>query len=77
MTLDPQVQAIRARREAEGYTPLYEMSLERARAEDLASIQASSGPPEEVASAVLFFASGMSSAITGQSLDVNCGEWFA
>jgi NAD(P)-dependent dehydrogenase (short-subunit alcohol dehydrogenase family) len=32
--------------------------------------------PEEVASAVLFFASGMSSAITGQSLDVNCGEWF-
>ncbi|HST65275.1 MAG TPA: alpha/beta hydrolase [Mycobacteriales bacterium] len=50
MTLDPQVQAIRARREAEGYTPLYEMSLERARAEDLASIQASSGPPEEVAS---------------------------
>ena len=33
--------------------------------------------PEEVASAVLFFASGMSSAITGQSLDVNCGEWFA
>jgi NAD(P)-dependent dehydrogenase (short-subunit alcohol dehydrogenase family) len=31
---------------------------------------------EEVAAAVLFFASGMSSAITGQSLDVNCGEWF-
>jgi NAD(P)-dependent dehydrogenase (short-subunit alcohol dehydrogenase family) len=32
--------------------------------------------PDEVAAAVLFFASGMSSAITGQSLDVNCGEWF-
>ena len=32
--------------------------------------------PDEVASAVLFFASGMSSAITGQSLDVNAGEWF-
>ncbi|HMI83964.1 MAG TPA: SDR family oxidoreductase [Polyangiaceae bacterium] len=32
--------------------------------------------PEEVAAAVLFFASGMSSAVTGQSLDVNCGEWF-
>jgi NAD(P)-dependent dehydrogenase (short-subunit alcohol dehydrogenase family) len=32
--------------------------------------------PEEVASAVLFFASDMSSAVTGQSLDVNCGEWF-
>jgi NAD(P)-dependent dehydrogenase (short-subunit alcohol dehydrogenase family) len=33
--------------------------------------------PDEVAAAVLFFASGMSSAVTGQSLDVNCGEWFA
>jgi NAD(P)-dependent dehydrogenase (short-subunit alcohol dehydrogenase family) len=32
--------------------------------------------PDEVAAAVLFFASGMSSAITGQSLDVNGGEWF-
>ena len=32
--------------------------------------------PEQVASAVLFFASDMSSAITGQSLDVNCGQWF-
>jgi NAD(P)-dependent dehydrogenase (short-subunit alcohol dehydrogenase family) len=32
--------------------------------------------PDEVAAAVLFFASGMSVAITGQSLDVNCGEWF-
>ena len=33
--------------------------------------------PDEVAAAVLFFASGMSSAVTGQSLDVNGGEWFA
>jgi NAD(P)-dependent dehydrogenase (short-subunit alcohol dehydrogenase family) len=31
---------------------------------------------DDVAAAVLFFASGMSSSITGQSLDVNCGEWF-
>jgi NAD(P)-dependent dehydrogenase (short-subunit alcohol dehydrogenase family) len=30
----------------------------------------------EVAEAVTFFASGMSSAVTGQSLDVNCGQWF-
>jgi NAD(P)-dependent dehydrogenase (short-subunit alcohol dehydrogenase family) len=30
----------------------------------------------EVADAVTFFASSMSSAITGQSLDVNCGQWF-
>jgi acetyl esterase len=50
MTLDPQVQAIRARRETEGYTPLYEMSLRRARAEDLASIRAAGGEPEPVAS---------------------------
>jgi acetyl esterase len=50
MTLDPQVQEIRARRLAGGYTPLYEMSLERARAEDLASIQAAAGTAEPVAS---------------------------
>jgi len=50
MVLDPQVQAIRARRAAEGYTPLYAMSLARARAEDLASIQAAGGEPEPVAS---------------------------
>jgi enoyl-[acyl-carrier-protein] reductase (NADH) len=31
---------------------------------------------DEVAQAVLFFAGPMSTAITGQSLDVNCGEWF-
>jgi NAD(P)-dependent dehydrogenase (short-subunit alcohol dehydrogenase family) len=32
--------------------------------------------PEEVAEAVTFFASPASSGITGQSLDVNCGQWF-
>jgi NAD(P)-dependent dehydrogenase (short-subunit alcohol dehydrogenase family) len=31
---------------------------------------------EEVAEAVTFLASPMSSAVTGQSLDVNCGQWF-
>ena len=31
---------------------------------------------EEVANAVLFLASDMASAITGQSLDVNCGHFF-
>ncbi len=31
---------------------------------------------DEVANAVTFFASSASSAITGQSLDVNCGQWF-
>lgn len=30
----------------------------------------------EVAEAVLFMASPMASAVTGQSLDVNCGQWF-
>ncbi|HEY2510934.1 MAG TPA: SDR family oxidoreductase [Polyangiaceae bacterium] len=32
--------------------------------------------PDEVAEAVTFFASPASSGITGQSLDVNCGQWF-
>jgi NAD(P)-dependent dehydrogenase (short-subunit alcohol dehydrogenase family) len=32
---------------------------------------------DEVASAILFFASDMSSGITGQTLDVNCGEYKA
>jgi NAD(P)-dependent dehydrogenase (short-subunit alcohol dehydrogenase family) len=32
---------------------------------------------EEVASAILFMASGLSSGITGQALDVNCGEYKA
>ena len=31
---------------------------------------------EEIAESVLFFASDMSKAITGQSLDVNAGHWF-
>jgi NAD(P)-dependent dehydrogenase (short-subunit alcohol dehydrogenase family) len=32
--------------------------------------------PEDVANAVLFFASDLSRAVTGQSLDVNGGESF-
>ncbi|MCA1831147.1 MAG: SDR family oxidoreductase [Actinomycetota bacterium] len=32
---------------------------------------------EEIADAVLFFASDLSRAITGQALDVNAGHWFA
>jgi NAD(P)-dependent dehydrogenase (short-subunit alcohol dehydrogenase family) len=32
---------------------------------------------EEVASAIIFFASDLSSGITGQTLDVNCGEYKA
>ncbi|MGZ8763812.1 MAG: SDR family oxidoreductase, partial [Acidimicrobiia bacterium] len=33
-------------------------------------------PQEDVAEAILFFASGMSRVITGQTLDVNGGEYF-
>lgn len=33
--------------------------------------------PEEVAEAALFLASPRASAITGQALDVNCGQWCA
>ena len=32
---------------------------------------------EEIADAVLFFASDLSRVVTGQSLDVNAGHWFA
>jgi NAD(P)-dependent dehydrogenase (short-subunit alcohol dehydrogenase family) len=31
---------------------------------------------EEVAETVLFLASDMASAVTGQAIDVNCGQWF-
>jgi NAD(P)-dependent dehydrogenase (short-subunit alcohol dehydrogenase family) len=31
--------------------------------------------PDEIADAVVFLASGMARAITGQCLDVNCGEY--
>lgn len=31
---------------------------------------------DEVANAAVFLASPMASAITGQSLDVNAGNWF-
>jgi NAD(P)-dependent dehydrogenase (short-subunit alcohol dehydrogenase family) len=34
-------------------------------------------PQEDIAEAIVFFASGMSRMITGQSLDVNGGEYFA
>ena len=30
--------------------------------------------PEEIAPAVLFFASDLSRVVTGQTLDVNCGR---
>ncbi|NED69725.1 SDR family oxidoreductase, partial [Streptomyces sp. SID10244] len=31
--------------------------------------------PDEIAEAVVFLASPMASAITGHTLDVNCGEY--
>jgi acetyl esterase len=48
MSLDPQVQAMRDRRQRAGVAPLYTMTLAEARAEDLASIQATGGDPEPV-----------------------------
>ena len=48
MPLDPQVQAMRDRRIREGVAPLYTLSLDRARAEDLAAIRAAAGDPEPV-----------------------------
>ncbi|MEU8004014.1 alpha/beta hydrolase [Catellatospora sp. NPDC049111] len=52
MPLHPQVQAMRARREASDTPQLYTLSVDEARAADLASIQASGGDPEKVAEVV-------------------------
>ncbi|WP_155374815.1 alpha/beta hydrolase [Catellatospora vulcania] len=52
MPLHPQVQAMRARREASDAPQLYTLSVDEARAADLASIQASGGDPEPVAEVV-------------------------
>jgi acetyl esterase len=46
--MDPQVVAMRERRAAAGAAPLYTLSVEQARAEDLADIQAAGGSPEPV-----------------------------
>ncbi|MET7393843.1 alpha/beta hydrolase [Dactylosporangium sp. NPDC005572] len=48
MPIDPQVQQIRAGRERGRVAPLYSMSVEAARAADLASIRAADGDPEKV-----------------------------
>jgi acetyl esterase len=48
MPLDPQVQAMRDRRAREGVVPLYELTIEQARAEDLAAIRSAGGDPEPV-----------------------------
>jgi acetyl esterase len=50
--LDPQVQAMRERSVQAGAAPLYTLSLEAARAADLAAIQAASGGGEPVHSVV-------------------------
>lgn len=46
--LDPQIQAMRDKRERDNAPPLYTMSLADARAADLASIRAGAGVPEPV-----------------------------
>ena len=48
MPLDPQVQALRERRARSAAPPLYEMTVERARAADLADIRSAAGDPEPV-----------------------------
>jgi acetyl esterase len=52
MPLDPQVEVLRADRERSNVAPLYTMTVEQARAEDLKSIQEAGGNPEPVASIV-------------------------
>ncbi|BFV55165.1 alpha/beta hydrolase [Kitasatospora sp. CMC57] len=48
MPLDPQVLALRARRAEAGTPPLYTLTLDQARAADLAAVQAAGGTPEPV-----------------------------
>lgn len=48
MPFDPQFQALYDQRAAQGVRPLYTMTLDEARAADLASIQADAGTPEPV-----------------------------
>ncbi|WP_327233356.1 alpha/beta hydrolase [Streptomyces sp. NBC_01317] len=48
MPFDPQFQSMYDRRAAQDVQPLYTMTLEEARAADLASIQAGAGTPEQV-----------------------------
>ena len=45
MTLDPQIQALREQRARSGAAPLYTLSVEQARAADLAAIRADAGRP--------------------------------
>ena len=52
MPLDPQVRAMREQRAAAGGTPLYELTIGQARAEDLRSIREGGGDPEPVLSVV-------------------------
>ncbi|GAA1258935.1 alpha/beta hydrolase [Kitasatospora nipponensis] len=49
MPLHPQLRALRERRAAAGTPPLYTLSLEQARAADLADLRAAGGEPEPVA----------------------------
>lgn len=48
MDYDPQVRRLRAARESAGTPPLYTLTVEAARAADLADIQANAGTPEPV-----------------------------
>jgi acetyl esterase len=48
MPLDPQIQAMRERRARDNVAQLYTLTLEQARAADLASIQEAGGEPEQV-----------------------------
>ncbi|MEU3920778.1 aminotransferase class I/II-fold pyridoxal phosphate-dependent enzyme [Streptomyces sp. NPDC029004] len=48
MAFDPQLQTLYDRRSEQGVRPLYTMSLDEARAADLAAIQADGGTPEPV-----------------------------
>ncbi|MEV4555511.1 alpha/beta hydrolase [Kitasatospora sp. NPDC049285] len=64
MPLHPQAEAMRARRAAAGTPPLYTLTLEQARAADLADLRAATGAREEVGSVEEFTVDGPAGPLT-------------
>jgi NAD(P)-dependent dehydrogenase (short-subunit alcohol dehydrogenase family) len=69
----PPVQQYLARQAQQRGVPLEEVVAEITARIPLGEIP----PQEDVANAVVFFASELARCVTGQTLDVNGGEWFA
>ncbi|MFD8593578.1 alpha/beta hydrolase [Kitasatospora sp. NPDC059646] len=64
MPLHPQAEAVRARRAAAGTPPLYTLTLDRARAADLADLRATAGTGEPIAAVEEFTIDGPGGPLT-------------